>query len=56
MFSLYLVRKKGPYGEFYGCSNYPDCRHKLKVEIVKIKLRTLKTLLLYNTLSNCIKL
>lgn len=24
-----LVVREGPYGKFYGCSNYPRCRHKL---------------------------
>ncbi len=24
-----LVVRDGPYGKFYGCSNYPKCRHKL---------------------------
>lgn len=26
-----LVLKNGKYGEFYGCSNYPECRYTLKV-------------------------
>lgn len=26
-----LVKKKGPYGEFYGCSNYPECKYTAKV-------------------------
>lgn len=25
-----LVLRKGKYGEFYGCSNYPKCRYTLK--------------------------
>lgn len=25
-----LVVRKGPYGKFYGCSNFPRCKHKLK--------------------------
>ncbi|WP_300370476.1 topoisomerase DNA-binding C4 zinc finger domain-containing protein [Brachyspira sp.] len=25
-----LVLRKGKYGEFYGCSNYPNCKFKLK--------------------------
>lgn len=24
-----LVVRDGPYGRFYGCSNYPECRYKL---------------------------
>lgn len=27
-----LVLRKGKYGEFYGCSNYPKCRYTLKIE------------------------
>ena len=22
-----LIRKNGPFGDFYGCSNYPLCKH-----------------------------
>lgn len=22
-----LLKRKGKYGEFLGCSNYPECRH-----------------------------
>ena len=25
-----LVYRKGPYGKFYGCSNFPGCRYTLK--------------------------
>lgn len=25
-----LVKRKGKFGEFYGCSNYPGCRHTAK--------------------------
>jgi hypothetical protein len=25
-----LILRKGPYGRFYGCSNYPKCRYKLR--------------------------
>lgn len=25
-----LVVREGPYGKFYGCSNYPKCRYKLR--------------------------
>lgn len=25
-----LAKRSGPYGEFYGCSNYPKCRYKTK--------------------------
>ena len=28
----YLVRRKGKYGEFYGCSNYPKCHYTKKIE------------------------
>lgn len=27
-----LVLRKGKYGEFYGCSNYPKCRYTLKID------------------------
>ena len=27
-----LVRIKGPYGSFTGCSNYPNCKYKVKSE------------------------
>lgn len=27
-----LVLRKGKFGEFYGCSNYPKCRYTLKLE------------------------
>ena len=27
-----LVLRKGPYGEFYGCSKYPKCKHAERVE------------------------
>ena len=23
----YLVKRKGEYGEFIGCSNYPNCKY-----------------------------
>ena len=26
-----LVRRKGKYGDFYGCSNYPDCKYTRKL-------------------------
>ena len=26
-----LVLRKGQYGEFYGCSNFPKCRYTLKI-------------------------
>ena len=25
-----LVLRKGKYGEFYGCSNYPKCKYTMK--------------------------
>jgi len=27
-----LVVRNGPYGKFYGCSNYPKCRYKLSYD------------------------
>lgn len=27
-----LILRKGKYGEFYGCSNYPKCRYTLKTD------------------------
>ena len=29
-----LILRKGPYGEFYGCSNYPECKFKIGVDEV----------------------
>lgn len=26
-----LIKKKGRYGEFYGCSNYPECKYTMKI-------------------------
>lgn len=26
-----MIRRKGPYGEFFGCINFPDCEYKMKV-------------------------
>lgn len=26
-----LVKREGPYGEFYGCSNFPKCKYKIKI-------------------------
>ena len=23
----FLIRRKGKYGKFYGCTNYPKCKH-----------------------------
>jgi hypothetical protein len=28
-----LVVREGPYGRFYGCSNYPQCKYKLSYEV-----------------------
>ncbi len=25
-----MIRRKGPYGEFFGCINFPDCDYKMK--------------------------
>lgn len=30
-----MVRRAGKFGEFYGCSNYPDCRQTLNIKDVK---------------------
>ena len=27
-----MVEKKGKYGTFYGCSDYPHCRHTQSIE------------------------
>lgn len=27
----HLVIRNGPYGQFYGCSNYPNCRYKKNI-------------------------
>ncbi|MBP3232357.1 MAG: topoisomerase DNA-binding C4 zinc finger domain-containing protein [Anaerovibrio sp.] len=29
-----MVRRKGKFGEFYGCSNYPKCKYIKKLEDV----------------------
>ncbi|MDZ7793900.1 MAG: topoisomerase DNA-binding C4 zinc finger domain-containing protein [Spirochaetia bacterium] len=26
-----LLVRNGPYGKFYGCSNYPNCRYKKNI-------------------------
>ena len=26
-----LVKRKGKYGEFYGCENYPKCKYTKKI-------------------------
>lgn len=33
----YLVKRKGPYGYFYGCINYPKCNQSANIETYKIK-------------------
>lgn len=30
-----LVKRNGPYGEFYACSNYPDCNYTVDTEYVE---------------------
>lgn len=30
--SGFLIRKKGRYGRFWGCSNYPDCKYTNSVD------------------------
>jgi DNA topoisomerase-1 len=27
-----MVEKRGRFGIFYGCSNYPDCKHIIKTK------------------------
>lgn len=27
-----LILRRGPYGEFYGCSNYPECKFRIGVD------------------------
>lgn len=27
-----LVKRHGKYGEFYGCSNFPDCRYTRDID------------------------
>lgn len=29
-----LIRRKGPYSEFWGCSNYPTCKGKLPIALI----------------------
>ena len=38
----YLVKKKGKYGYFLGCSNYPNCNYMSKIS-KKPKLNKAKT-------------
>ena len=26
-----MVKRRGPYGEFWGCSNFPDCTYKINI-------------------------
>lgn len=28
----YMMKKRGKYGEFYGCSNFPNCKHIVKLK------------------------
>ncbi|SDF13718.1 DNA helicase-4 [Mucilaginibacter pineti] len=30
-----LVKRSGPYSEFYGCSNYPQCNGKMQIAVSK---------------------
>lgn len=30
-----LIRRSGRYGEFLGCSNYPNCKFNKKIEAIK---------------------
>ena len=49
----YLKKRKGKYGEFYGCANYPNCKYTLDVNdynefiasLSKIKVNDKVTLL-----------
>jgi len=29
-----MILRSGPYSKFYGCSNYPECKNILKLEVV----------------------
>lgn len=35
--SAQMILRKGPYGEFYGCRNYPDCTTTVNVDDVDEK-------------------
>jgi DNA helicase-4 len=28
----YMIKRRGQYGEFLGCANYPKCNHSVKIE------------------------
>lgn len=30
-----LVKRTGKYGEFYGCSNYPDCTYTVDADYIE---------------------
>ncbi len=36
----HLVTRKGKYGNFIGCSNFPNCRHTEKVKNTKAEYKT----------------
>jgi len=35
-----LIRKKGKYGDFFGCSTYPDCKFTTKARHDKMPVST----------------
>ena len=32
-----LIARKGKYGDFFGCSNFPECKYITKARLSKIK-------------------
>ncbi|WP_369409717.1 topoisomerase DNA-binding C4 zinc finger domain-containing protein [Mucilaginibacter lacusdianchii] len=28
-YKSFMVKRKGPFSEFYGCTNYPECNGKI---------------------------
>ena len=32
----YLIIKDGKYGEFYGCSNFPNCKYSRSLNVKRI--------------------
>lgn len=33
---IWLKVKKGPYGRFAGCSNFPKCKYSISLELKKV--------------------
>jgi Topoisomerase DNA binding C4 zinc finger len=31
--------RKGPYGTFYGCSNYPSCKNKMNTQLARQEIK-----------------